>query len=188
MTEKELIAGCINNSRLAQRELFNVYFNEMLGLCMLYCKDNDDSRWVVNQGFMDVFQHIEGFKQNSSLKTWIKRLMINRAINFYKQKQSLKEKQVLMDYVQLADMNSYAMDTDALKKMEADDIIELVRSLPFNESTVFTLYEMEGYSHKEIAEMLGVVESTSRWHLCNAKKTLQQKILKLNMTYYDKAK
>jgi RNA polymerase sigma factor (sigma-70 family) len=188
LTEKELIEGCVNNSRLAQRELFNMYFNEMLGLCMLYCKDNDDSRWVVNQGFMDVFQHIGGFKQNSSLKTWIKRLMINRAINFYRQQQNLKEKQVLMDYSQLSEIAQQSVDTDALRKMEADDIIALIRSLPFNESTVFTLYEMEGYSHKEIAEILGIVEGTSRWHLCNAKKSLQKKIEHLKMTYYDQAK
>ncbi len=155
---------------------------------MLYCKNNDDSRWVVNQGFMDVFQHIEGFKGNSSLKTWIKRLMINRAINFYRQQQTLREKQVLMDYSQLSDIGSQSLDSDAFMKMAADDIIAMVRSLPFNESSVFTLYEMEGYSHREIAEILGIVESTSRWYLSNAKKSLQKKIEHLKMTYYDQAK
>jgi RNA polymerase sigma factor (sigma-70 family) len=188
LTEEELIEGCINNSRIAQRELFNMHFNEMLGLCMLYCKDNDDSRWVVNQGFMDVFQHIGGFKGNSSLKTWIKRLMINRAINYYRQQKSHRDKQVLMDYTQLSEISSHSVDTDALSKMEADDIIALVRSLPQNERSVFTLYEMEGYSHREISEMLGIVESTCRWHLSNAKKTLQKKIEYLKMTYYDQAK
>jgi RNA polymerase sigma factor (sigma-70 family) len=188
LTEQEMIEGCINNSRKAQRELFNTYFNEMLGLCMLYCKDNEDSRWVANQGFMDVFMHIGGFRKDSSLKTWIKRLMINRAINFYNQQQALREKQVLMDYSQLVEISSQSLDTDALRKMQADDIIALIRSLPFNERTVFTLYEMEGYSHREIAEMLGFVESTSRWHLCNAKKTLQHKISNLKLNYYDKAK
>jgi len=188
LTEQELIDGCIRNSRQAQRELFNLYFNEMLGLCMLYCKDRDDSRSVVNQGFMDVFLHIGGFRQNSSLKTWIKRLMINRAINFYKQQQSLKDKQVLMDYVQLSEMKTQSSETDMLKKLEADDIIKLIQSLPFNERSVFTLYEMEGYSHKEIGEMMGFAEGTSRWHLCNAKKSLQQTIESLKITYYDKAK
>jgi len=188
LTDQELIEGCINNSRKAQKELFNKYFNEMQGLVMLYCKDNEDSRWVVNQGFMDVFQHIGGFRQNSSLKTWIKRLMINRAINFYRQQQVLKERQVLMDYNQLAELRTPALDTDGLEKMKADDIIELIRSLPFNERSVFTLYEMEGYSHREISEKLGLVESTCRWYMCNARKLLQKKIENLKITYYDKAK
>lgn len=188
MTEKELIKGCVNNSRQAQRELFDVHFEEMVGLCKLYCKDNEDARWVANQGFMDVFLNIKGFKEKCSLKTWIKRLMINRAINFYKQQQSLKEKQVLMDYDQLVDMNTQALDTDVLKKMNSDDIVALIQSLPFKERSVFTLHEIEGYSHREIGELLTIIESTSRWHLSNAKRALKKKLEIMKIEYYDKAK
>jgi len=188
LTEDQIISGCIENSRKAQKALFDIYYLEMVVLCKYYCKDDDDAKWVVNQGFMDVFKNIQNFRRKSSLKTWMKRIMMNRAINYYNKDIQLHNRQVNMDYEQLANISTQSVDLNILGKLQADDIVALIRSLPWKERSVFTMFEMEGYTHKEISEALSMNENTCRWHLSNARKMLVLKLKKLEGSYYEKVK
>ncbi len=178
MTEQELIDGCIKNSRVAQKELFDRFYTDMVGLCLLYCKNEDDARWVTNQGFVDAFKHMHTFEGKAKLKTWLKRIVINRAISFYRKEKKQKERYLHLDKESTAYKQSEAsVNMSVLEQLKVEDLMRMIRSLPVMERSVFTMHQIEGYSHREIGEMLSIPEGTSRSYLSKARKTLQKLLL-----------
>lgn len=178
MTEEELIRGCMENSRVAQKQLFNEYYAEMLSLCKLYCVNHDDAESVVNHGFMDVFVNIGKFKNQSSLRTWIRRIMTNKSIDFYNKEKLKLSRQLSIDNERQIVINAEDFNENILNKLQYQDLQKLIHSLPDNERNVFVMFVIEGYSHKEIAESLNIVEGTCRWYMNNARKLLKEKLKK----------
>ncbi len=179
MTEIELIKGCINHSQTAQKELFYTYYAEMKNLVQYYCKNEDDVKSIVNQGFMDVFTHIGEFKQQAALKTWIKRIMINRAIQFYRQEKRNQERITSLDSENLLYVDDIELADHGMQNLELKELLQMIQALPFNERSVFNMFVIEGYSHREIGLALDMAEGTSRWYLNNAKKMLKAQLIKL---------
>lgn len=179
MTEIELIKGCINHSQTAQKELFYSYYAEMKNLVQYYCKNEDDVKSIVNQGFMDVFTHIGEFKQQAALKTWIKRIMINRAIQFYRQEKRNQERITSLDSENLLYVDDIELADHGMQNLELKELLQMIQALPFNERSVFNMFVIEGYSHREIGLALDMAEGTSRWYLNNAKKMLKAQLIKL---------
>ncbi|MBC7874120.1 MAG: sigma-70 family RNA polymerase sigma factor [Ferruginibacter sp.] len=166
-----LISGCKAGHRKAQEQLYRSYYRVMMNLCLRYTKNERDALEVLNTGFYKVYKNIHRYHPGqASLYTWIRAIIINSCLDFIKTKGTKEESGELE---QAANVH---VPPAVIAKMSASDILELVRQLPPATQAVFNLYVMEGYKHHEIAAMTGTSEGTSKWHLSEARKKLQQMI------------
>jgi RNA polymerase sigma factor (sigma-70 family) len=169
-----IISGCIKNNRKAQELLYKKFFHAAAALCTRYIDEEQDAMEVVNDGFLKVFKHIHVYdSRRSTLYTWIRKIMINTAINF------LQKKQIIFTSNPQFAQDEALTENDSLLKLDAEDLLNLIKRLPAATQLVFNLYTIEGFSHREIAGMLGISEGTSRWHLSDARKKLKQSVLQL---------
>ncbi len=173
LTEKEIIDGCKAKNPVAQKALFLRYGPVMLTVCRRYARHQMEAEDFVQDGFIKVFRYIDQFKEQSTLKTWIRKIMINNALKHVSKSAFKKEKIGIED--------NYDRDVDAgtYAKLSAEEIMKLVEELPQGYKVVFSLYAIEGYSHKEISEKLNIGESTSRSQLLKARRMLQEKFIEL---------
>ena len=168
----KIIQGCCKGDRKSQEKLYKSYYRAMISLCLRYTKNEADAVEVLNNGFLKVFKNIQRYEPaQATLYTWIRTVVINSCLDFIKSKQRLEQHRELTDAIEVS------IAPDVIGKMKAVELLALVRQLPPATQAVFNLYIMEGYSHKEIAGLLGISEGTSKWHLSEARKTLQHKIL-----------
>lgn len=173
MITHETIEGCKRNSHNAQRKLFDSYSREMFNVCSRYLKLDEDVEDVLSRGFTKVFNSIVQFeyRENNSLKAWIKRIMINECLMDLRKKSSLT-------LVSEDEAEEVGFNDPGFEKIDAVYIIEAIKSLPAGYSTVLNLFAIEGYSHAEISEMLGISEGTSRSQLNKARRLMKQKLYK----------
>ena len=167
LSEQDLIKGCILNDRRMQELLYKQYCSSMLVLCNSYAKNEEDAIEVLQDGFLKVFQQIDKYDANiSSLYTWMRTVMIRTAIDFLRKQ---NKKSVAIEW---KDDYDPAIEAEALQRMSAQQIQNMLQHLPATTRMVFNLYVTEGYNHKEIGELLIISEGTSRWHLSEARKYL----------------
>ncbi|HNV50409.1 MAG: sigma-70 family RNA polymerase sigma factor [Bacteroidales bacterium] len=171
MDQQKVIEGCIKGIAKAQQELFNHFANEMFGVCIYYSSNRVDAEDTLHEGFLKVFQNIKSFKGKGSLKGWIRRIMINTALEKYRKKSPL----YLLDDQYIESANDINRD-DIVSNITADDLIGLIQELTPQYRAVFNLYALEGLTHKEIAEKLNISEGTSKSNLSRARTILQQKV------------
>jgi RNA polymerase sigma-70 factor (ECF subfamily) len=166
-----LIEACKNNTRTAQSEVYRLCYSEAIKVAMRYTRNNDEALEVINSSFLKAFMHINDFKgDESNIFGWLKRIIINKAL----------------DHLRSNEKYSRNVDIElAIAEVSEDDfsshyetIISLIQKLPSRTATVFNLFAIEGYSHKEIAEMLNITESNSKYHLHAARKSLQEWLFK----------
>ena len=168
--QERFIDGCRKGNRGAQEALYKAYYKSMMSLCLRYTYSEADAVEVLNNGFLKVFQNIGRYDPGqASLYTWIRTLVVNSCLSFIKQKMAVEKHHELNG----ADVS---VPADVVSKMKASELLALVRSLAPATAAVFNLYAVEGYSHKEIAALLSISTGTSKWHLSEARKQLQQKI------------
>jgi RNA polymerase sigma factor (sigma-70 family) len=164
-----IINGCKKGNRKSQEELYRNFYRAMMSLCLRYTKNEADAMEVLNSGFYKVYKNIDKYDSaKATVYTWIRTIIINSCLDFIKAQQGQK---ILDELDQAATVH---LPPDVFTKMSADKILQLVRQLPPATQGVFNLYVMEGYNHREIAKMLGISDGTSKWHLSEARKTLQQ--------------
>jgi RNA polymerase sigma-70 factor (ECF subfamily) len=176
----KLIKGCMNNERSAQEELYKLFYAEMLRLCYRYLKTDELAKEALNSGFLKVFQNIADFDAaKGELQVWIKTIMIRTCIDLNR-----KELTFALKNGAFAEENDHFISPSVLEKLYAEDLFKSIRQLPVNTQMVFNLYVIDGYNHKEIGEQLNIGESTSRWHLTEAKKQLRA-LLKPAIEYID---
>ncbi len=171
ITEEKLIDGCVKGKSWAQKSLYEKYSPLMLGVCIRYLKDRDDADDVLVQGFMKVFNNISKFRKEGSFEGWIRRIMVNECLTFIRKNRSM--------YLE-TDIEKAENDPDYSvldSQLEADDLIRMIQELPVGYRTVFNLYAIEGYSHAEIAEQLGINVNTSKSQLSRARTFLQKQLL-----------
>jgi len=168
LTDEELIKGCIQEDESCQRELFRRYPGTMLGVCQRYARSAADAEDIVQDAFIKVFEKIYQFKSEGSFEGWIRRVFINSSI------EHLRRKKMTLSNVSEKEENTIEnADISALDNLAEKDIINLIQDLSPGYRTVFNLYVIEGYSHKEIAEALGISEGTSKSQYSRAKVHLQ---------------
>lgn len=170
MTETELIQGCVRGNRDCQQVIFRKYAGKMLALALRYAKHQMEAEDIVQEAFIRVFDHMHTFEHKGSFEGWIKRIVINVALKNFSRKRFSQE-QIGIDQ----DFDA-PVEAPADLLMGAQEILDMVKELPDGYRVVFNLYAIEGYNHKEIADMLGIQESTSRSQLVKARKLLQQKL------------
>lgn len=163
--EKLLISRCLQNDRTAQKELYDLYKDQMYTLCYRICGNQADASDALQDGFLQVFRNLASFKGTSKLPTWIHTIIARKAIKQVKG-------QVYFD--ELTDANETIIDWGT--NLDADYLEQAIADLPTGYRSIFTLYEIEGFKHREIAEFLNISESTSKSQLFKGKKMLQENL------------
>ena len=172
MTEEQLIRGCINEDAFCQREVFNRYAGRMLGVCNRYARNSADAEDILQDAFMKVFDKLGQFKFEGSFEGWIRRIMVFTAINMFKHRTRKFQEDL--------DKEGYegVYEDQIIEKITAREIVALIQQMPDGYKMIFNLYAVEGYTHREIGEMLGIAEGTSKSQYSRARSYMQQVITK----------
>ncbi len=183
MDTYRLVKDCIKGRPEAQRELYEAFSEAMLGICYRYTKSLADAEDVMQEGFIKVFRNIEQFKFQGELGGWIRRIMVNTALNYLKRNRSYQADLSFFDNA----MHPVS-DENPDVKLLARDLADLIRQLPTGYQTIFNLHAVEGFSHVEIGKLLGINEGTSRSQYARARGLLitwleRQSIDKKTTTY-----
>ncbi|MCU0394063.1 MAG: sigma-70 family RNA polymerase sigma factor [Thermoflexibacter sp.] len=174
--ENDLIADCLAGKRNAQEALYKKYSSKMLAICMRYLSDKAEAEDAMINGFIRVFSQLENFRKEGSFEGWIRRIIVNEALAILRKKSKM--------YLEPAENADYHSDYQIEEKhLEAEELMGMIQKLPTGYRTVFNLYAIEGYSHKEIAETLGITESTSKSQLNRARNMLKNELLKIDKSW-----
>ncbi|MAZ71750.1 MAG: RNA polymerase subunit sigma-70 [Flavobacteriaceae bacterium] len=169
MTQEQLIKGCKKNDRTAQSELFKQYKDVLYFVSLKYSRNQGEAEDNLHDAFMVIFDSIHKFENRGSFEGWMKRITMFKAINRYKNNK----------YIPVAILEETVTDTAVeteLSTLSLDTLLQCIQELPDQYRLVFNLYQLDGYSHKEVAEILNISESTSKSNFHRAKQTLQKKI------------
>jgi len=169
-TQDTLLAGCRNNNRQAQHEVYNWLAPSMLGLCRRYINDRNEAESVMITGFLKVFDKIDQFSGEGSFEGWVRRIMVNESL-LYIRKNKAMYVEVDLEYADTEP--NYDL---ASKSLEVEDLLKMINGLPIGYRTVFNMFAIEGYSHKEIALSLGISVNTSKSQLSRARSMLQKQL------------
>ncbi len=173
MTEEAILQGCLQNKPAAQKELYQKYSPKMLSVCYRYGHNREDAEDMLQEGFIKVFSQMHTFENRGSLEGWIRRIMVHTCINILKKNKKFNES------VDLIHATTLQVREDAIPSIiQAKQVIECIRLLPIGYRTVLNLYAIEGFSHREIGEMLDIEESTSRSQYTRAKAMLEVVLVK----------
>ncbi len=173
MTEEALLHGCLNNDASAQRELYNKYSSKMLAVCYRYAHNREDAEDMLQEGFIKVFLQIHTFENRGAFEGWIRRIVVHTCINILKKNKKFNES---VDIIHATGIQVREESVPAI--VQAKQVVECIRLLPIGYRTVLNLYAVEGYSHREISNMLDIEESTSRSQYTRAKAMLEDILIR----------
>ena len=173
MTEELMLAGCLRNNATAQEALYSRFSPRMLGVCYRFAKNREDAEDMLQEGFIKVFTQMHQYRNEGALEGWIRRIMVHTCINILKKNKKFSES------VDIIHANSIHVKEDMIPSiMQAKQVVECIRILPLGYRTVLNLYAIEGFSHKEIANLLDIEESTSRSQYTRAKAMLEDILIR----------
>ena len=180
MEETEIIKGCIRNDRLSQKTLYERYYGKMMSVCLRYAKDRDEAGDMLHEGFMKVFDNIKKFGHKGSFEGWVRRIMVNGCIDHLRK----NRQQYLIVNTVIAEtagrhVEEDLNDDDLADLINKEDIMRAVQNLTPAYRTIFNLYVIEEYTHREIAELLDISEGTSKSNLAKAKFNLKKNLTNL---------
>lgn len=179
MNEKQLIKGCIKEERQAQEQLYQQFSGRMFAVCLRYTKAQQEAEDVLQESFIKVFKQIKSYKGDASLVYWIKRIVINTALN------SQRGKLYLYPMVDVDDLKETYEEAHDVADYTMEELMRMVKDLPDSSQVIFNLYAIEGYKHQEIAELLNVSVGTSKSQYSRAKALLRER-MKENKVKYGK--
>lgn len=167
INQKELINRCVDRDIKAQKELYSHYARKMMGICVRYAESVDEAKDFMQDGFIQVFEKIDTFNHQGSLEGWIRRIVVNACL------MQLRKVRPILNEMEDLEIDSVSLYSE----MNEKDILNFIQKLPQGFRTIFNLYAIEGYSHKEIAEKLDISEGTSKSQYSRARKALQAMLL-----------
>lgn len=166
MTEQEIIQRCKDNDRRGQEALYRKYLPVIKSMCLRYTQDEDRLISIINNGFLKVFKGIHQYKATGSFEGWIRRTVFNALSDYFRK----ENKYIKNTFFEVPDAGQ---QSEALADLFYADLLDIVEELPETTAMVFKKYAIEGYTHKEIGEILGFTDGTSKWHLFEARKKLK---------------
>lgn len=176
MTDEEIIKGCYDNHPTAQRRLYEKFSSKMFGVALRYAQDEDEANDILQDAFIKVFGKINSFNMEGSLEGWIRRIVVNTALDQYR-----KNKRRIGD-MKLDDVSFFLANDDFIEeRLMAEDLLKIINSMPNGYRVVFNMFAIEGYSHKEIADKLGVSENTSKSQYSRARQYVKTILEKKNI-------
>ena len=171
----KLLNRCKKGDEKAYYELYNLCFSDLMSICVRYYKHQEDSNSSLNKAFLRIVQNLDKYQEKVPWDRWIKKIMLNVIINEYKSNQKRKDTFTLTDY-----SDSFVFDSmsynDIIESINVEHIKSFIHELPDTHKQVFNLYAIDGYAHKEIADMLEIPLGTSKWLLSEARKQLKSKV------------
>ncbi|HEY1019017.1 MAG TPA: sigma-70 family RNA polymerase sigma factor [Sediminibacterium sp.] len=167
VNEQQLVKDCLKNKLIAQKQLYELYAERMLGVCFRYTKNLNDAEEVLQIGFIKVFRNLHQYRQEGELGAWIRRIMVTSALNYLKRKPQYQLDLAFEDTY----LHPVERDTPDIT-VNTKDLLQLITQLPTGYQTIFNLYAVEGYTHAEIGQMLGIKEATSRSQYARARALL----------------
>lgn len=183
MTDEILLRGCLLKNPQAQHELYQRYSPKLLSVCYRYANSREDAEDMLQEGFIKIFTQIHQFEQRGSLEGWMLRIVVHTCINHLKKFKKFNDHLDLMHAINLVNNEEYLPGI-----LQAKQVIECIRHLPVGYRTVLNLFAIEGYSHKEIGNLLDIEESTSRSQYTRAKNILEDMLIKKNILQQKKGK
>ncbi|MBL7940429.1 MAG: sigma-70 family RNA polymerase sigma factor [Flavobacteriales bacterium] len=179
MTDEQLASGCVNGDPIAQKALYQQFARKMMSICMRYAHDRDQAQDILQDGFVKVFQKMDHYRGDGPLGGWIARTMVNTALDHIRRNKPYDHSLDLTEAEHL-----HSEDEHVLSGMTTDELMELIQALPAGYRTVFNLFAIEGYPHKDIAEMLGISENTSKSQFMKARAYLRKLLPKEAAAHY----
>lgn len=170
---EEIIYKCRDGNSKAQTELYRLFSRKMYGVCLRYAKDNGDAEDILQEGFVRVFTKIRQFEFKGSFEGWMRRIMVNTALEKFRKNDRLYPVEEMKIY------ESTEMVEETISSLTADELMRIIQELPPRYKMVFNLYAIEGYSHLEIGEMMSISEGTSKSNLSRARMILQKRVTEL---------
>ena len=170
ISENDLLTGCLEGNRRMQEELYRRYSPKMYAVCLRYAGNAEEAEDILQEGFIKVFKKLNSFRSEGSFEGWVRRIFVNTAIEHF------RRKRYLMPVTEKEENTIEGKYLSVLDDLAARDIMALVQDLSPGYRTVFNLYVVEGYTHKEIADMMGISEGTSKSQLSRAKVILQDMV------------
>lgn len=168
--ETDLIQGCIEGDRQMQELLYKKFSSRMYGVCLRYAGNAEDANDILQEGFIKVFKNLSKYRHEGSFEGWIRRIFVNTSIEHFRKKVKL------YNVTEVQENTIEDKELDALDKLAVKDIINIVNELSPGYKAVFNMHVIDGYSHKEIADILGITEGTSKSQLARAKGVLKKLI------------
>jgi RNA polymerase sigma-70 factor (ECF subfamily) len=164
-----IIKGCIAGDRTSQQKLYDLYARKMMSVCLWYARNREEAEEILQDGFMRVFTYLHKFTGEGSFEGWIRKIMVNAALFKYRNKSHLR---AVVEYN--AETHDGTQTPSVIAMMDAKELVKLVQTLTPGYRMVFNLYVLEGMKHREIAEILGISEGTSKSNLADARVILQK--------------
>ncbi|MTI40849.1 RNA polymerase sigma factor [Fulvivirga lutimaris] len=181
-SEKALIQGCIKGDRKAQKLLYDQYAGRMLVVAMRYSKSDLEAEDIIQEAFIKIFEKIKTFREESRLGFWIKRIVVNTALNHQ------RSKLYMFPMVDVQELNNSADGEFSLSGYHFKELLGFIKELPSGCQIIFNLYAIEGYSHQEIAKMLDVSVGTSKSQYFRAKELLKARIGQEEQKSYERVR
>ncbi len=169
-TDEHLIQQSVKGNRVSQKNLYDRFASKMFGVCMRYAPDYQIAEDILQEGFVKAFKNLDKFRFEGSFEGWLRKIMVNTAIEMH------RRKNLLYPIVDVENTEVEFIDESALSKLAVDDLMLMIGSLSPGYRTVFSLYAIEGFSHKEIAEQLNISEGTSKSQLARARYILMDMV------------
>ncbi len=169
---KNIINGCLKGNRRDQELLYRRHAAKLYAVCLQYSGNDEEARDILQEGFIKIFDNLIHYKHEGSFDGWVRRIIVNTALEKYRSKHSLYR---VDDIDQLPEINA-SPDTEDYSGLEAADLLGIIRELPPKYRMVFNLFAIEGYSHKEISDMMNISEGTSKSNLSRARTILQRRV------------
>lgn len=169
----QIIKASVDGDRKAQERLFNIYAGKMMTVCRRYAKNEAEAEDFLQEGFIRVFTFLNSYESTGSFDAWVRKVFVNTALK------QLSKKSIPIEFDADESYSVTSYEVDVVSKLSELEILRVLEELPMGYKTVFNLFVIEGYNHKEIAEMLNIEEGTSRSQLVKARKLLQEKITEL---------
>ncbi len=179
MTETDIIKGCLRNDRASQKQLYELYYSKMLGVCLRYSKTTNEAKDILHEGFLKIFNTIKNFDPHGSFEQWIKKIMITTSVDHLRRNKH--------NYLIVSTVNAYEkpaakeeiISDEALLTINKDELLKAVQELTPAYRTVFNLFLIDGYTHAEIAQILDISEETSKSNLSKAEFNLKKNLMHL---------
>jgi RNA polymerase sigma-70 factor (ECF subfamily) len=181
MSEIELVKACLKGDLRAQKQLYVVYAPKVKGICLRYAASTEEAEDMLQEAFIRIFSKLNQFKNDGPLGAWIRRVVVNTAAEIYRRDKKLR------NHTDIDKYSAFISDTEnILSDLSAGDIAKKIRQLPDGYRVVFNMFAVEGYSHREIADTLGVTENTSKSQYCRARNALKVMIENEILEYHAK--
>ena len=176
MTDEELVRACLNKNQKAQRKLFEKYSSVMFGVCLRYTSSTNDARDVLQEAFIKVFSKIDNYSFKGSFEGWIRRIVVNTALDFIRKNKKMQLNLSIEDVGYGLKKNQFVVED-----LTAKELMKIIQNIPAGYRTIFNMYAIEGYSHKEIAQELEISENTSKSQLSRARAVIKKLLNENNL-------